>query len=75
MAAARPPDNPDVELSVFVTEDDLHALEHLAEELRLPLQRVLRDSITNNLLIYRLLSDGCSILYRTLDGVTGEIVF
>jgi len=73
--AAVPPPEPDVELSLFVTEDERQALERLAEELRLPLQRVLRDAVTNNLLIYRLLSDGCSILYRTLDGVTGEIVF
>jgi len=73
MAAAVP--EPDVELSLSVTRDELQALERLATELRLPLERVLRDAITNNLLIYRLLSDGCSILYRTLDGVTGEIVF
>ena len=73
MAAAVP--EPDVELSLSVTRDELQALERLATELRLPLERVLRDAITNNLLIYRLLSDGCSILYRTLDGVTGEILF
>ena len=73
MAAAAP--EPDVELSLSVTRDELQALERLATELRVPLERVLRDAITNNLLIYRLLSDGCSILYRTLDGVTGEILF
>jgi len=75
MAAASPPDEANVEVSLFVTEGEFQALERLAEELRTPMQRVLREAVTSSLVIHGLLSEGCAIMYRTMEGVMGEIVF
>jgi len=75
MAEQTPQADPDVEIKLLVTEDEFQALERMAQELKLPAQRVLRDALTCRVLIHHLLSDGCTILYQTLDGVTGEIGF
>ena len=75
MAAAPPPDEPDVKITLRVTEDELAALERLADESGRAPQLVLREALQTAILINGLIAEGCTILYRKPDGSTGEIGF
>jgi hypothetical protein len=74
-AAAPPPDRPDIEVTLFVTEDEHDALIRLAREEAVPPDVALREALARAVFLRGLISDGCTIQYRRADGATGEISF
>ena len=75
MEAAPPPGEPDVEVTVSMTDSEFGALERLARRLETSPARALREALGSAVIIRGLIAEGCTILYRRPDGATGEIEF
>jgi hypothetical protein len=73
--AAMPPDEPFVEVTLSLREDEREALERLASQLGLSPAATLRKALSTELFLQGLLSEGAVILYRQRDGTSGEIAF
>jgi hypothetical protein len=74
-AAAPPPDDPEVQITILVTDDESEALERLATERHVTPDVALREALGIALFVHGLLAEGCTVLYRRSDGATGEIQF
>lgn len=75
MAAAPPPHEPNVEITLFVTNEEFEALRRLAADRRVSPQVALREALASAVAIQHLIVDGCTIHYRRPDGAEGRIVF
>jgi hypothetical protein len=75
MAAAPPPHEPNVEIRLFVTDDEFDALERLANDRRVSPQVALREALASAVAVQHLIADGCTIFYRRPDGAEGQIIF
>jgi hypothetical protein len=75
MAAAPPPDDPNVEVTIFVTDAEFDALERLAQDRHTSPELALREALESAVFIQDLLSQGFTIFYRRPDGTERQILF
>jgi hypothetical protein len=75
MAAAAPPDEPEIELTMELPRSEFNALERLARSRGISVSHAIREAISSAQFIQGLLDEGCSILLRRPDGSLSEIEF
>ena len=75
MAAAPGPIQPNVEITLFVTNEEFEALKQLATDRHVSPEVALREALASAVAIQHLLADGCTIYYRRPDGAEGQITF
>jgi hypothetical protein len=75
MAAAAPPDEPEIEVTMELPRSEFNALQRLARSRGIPISHAIREAISAAQFVQGLLDEGCTILLRRPDGSVSEIEF